>query len=82
MKLNITENGNEEELLTLLAWVELCGEIGHSPISLKVRINGKNSSKWKFQLCDESFNETYQQIKQCLQDNLKKKYIDLGEINL
>lgn len=63
MEVNITGQGNENQLLTMLAWIEWCGNVGHTPKYLKVYIDGDGATRLRFNFKDKEHQEKYEQIR-------------------
>jgi len=64
MKIDIQGNGKWKQLINMLAWIELLGNVGHS-VSFKVYADGDGITRWKFKFEDEEMQEEY--------DNLRKE---------
>ena len=65
-KINIEGSGNTQELLRMLAWIEVLGNIGHST-DFKVFVDGDGSARWKFKFENKNEQEEF--------DNLRKQLI-------
>lgn len=68
MNLKIKGGGKSNGLLKLLAWIEFCGDIGHTPKYLKTYIDGDGITRYKFEFEDE---ETQTKYKMIIKDMLK-----------
>lgn len=70
-KLNLTVIFPEERqmnvFLNMLAWMELCGNVGHCT-DFVVKLDGDGSARPKFIFNDESLQNSY--------DELRKQYLD------
>lgn len=71
MKIDIQGNGNEKQLINMLAWIELLGNVGHSA-SFKVFADGDGAMRWKFKFEDEEQQEQFK----ALRKELCKEYIN------
>jgi hypothetical protein len=71
MKIRIGGNGNRKDLLNMLAWIELLGNIGHSA-SFKVFADGDGSTRWKFKFKNKKEQEQFD----ILRKELLKEYND------
>lgn len=70
MKIDICGSGNGKELLKMLAWIELLGNVGHSA-SFKVFADGDGATRWKFRFEDKEAQEKYDELrKKMLQENI------------
>jgi hypothetical protein len=71
MKIDIKGNGNTKQLINMLAWIELLGNVGHSA-DFKVFADGDGSTRWKFKF----ENEEQQKEFDALRKDLCKEYIN------
>jgi hypothetical protein len=70
MKVTICGNGNGKDLMKMLAWIELLGNVGHSA-SFKVYADGDGNTRWKFKMENEEQQELYDQLrKKLLRENI------------
>jgi len=65
MKIEIKGTGCKKELLEMLAWIELLGNVGHSA-SFKVYADGDGGSRWKFEFEDEEQQIQHKKLRQKL----------------
>lgn len=71
MKINILGNGNNKQLIKMIAWIELLGNVGHSA-SFNVFADGDSNTRWKFKFEDEEQQKEFD----ALRKELCKEYIN------
>jgi hypothetical protein len=71
MKIEIKGDSNSKQLIKMLAWIELLGNVGHSA-SFKVFADGDGSTRWKFKFEDEEQQKEFD----LLRKELCKVHID------
>jgi hypothetical protein len=64
MKIDIQGKGNSKQLINMLAWIELLGNVGHSA-DFKVFSDGDGNTRWKFKFEDKELQKQF--------DTLRKK---------
>lgn len=77
----ISGERNKKEFLKMLAWIELCGSIGHTPKYFKVYVDGDGKARLKFDFDTKEDCLEYKNIKKEMLNNYNKKGEDLKEIN-
>lgn len=82
MELDIKGSGNETQLLKMLAWIEWCGNVGHTPKYLKVYIDGDGSTRWKFNFKDKEKQNKYEEIRHSITKNWNENGKDLEYVDL
>lgn len=48
MEIKVDGKGNVNGILKMLAWIEFCGNIGHTPKYLRVYIDGDGATRFRF----------------------------------
>lgn len=81
MIVKIKGRGNEVSLIRMLAWIELCGNIGHSA-DLKVMIDRDGITQFKFEFQDKEMQKAYEECKKNLLEYHNKEHKDLERIDL
>ena len=66
----------------MLAYIEWCGNVGHTPKYLKVYIDGDGSTRFKFKFKDENMQMYYDGWKRIITNEWKKNGKDLEFIDL
>ena len=82
IKLEINGSGNEKQLLKMLAWIEYCGNIGHTAKYLKVYIDGDGMTRWRFSFRDENTQNQYEKIRKVINEEYNKNGKDLDCVEL
>ena len=83
MRIVANEN-NRDEFWKLVAWIEICGTIGHTCQCFKVGVDGNGAGRLKFELEDKDeirYKERYQSIKKELFNQYLETSKDLKEIS-
>lgn len=80
--IKIKGTGNYAQLIKMLAYIEWCGNVGHSPKALKVFIDGDGSTRFKFTFEDEQMQKLYIYHKDLLGKQFNKNGKDLEFIDL
>ncbi len=70
MKIEICGKGCTKQLVKMLAWIELLGNVGHTS-SFKVITDGDGHTRWKFKFEDEELQERFDELRK----ELCKEYI-------
>ena len=73
VKIYLGGSGRVNGLLKMLAWIEFCGQIGHSPEAFKVFADGDGCTQWKFDFEDRLLCKQYCTIKTLLLDDWNQK---------
>lgn len=73
---------NKEELLKMLAWIEVCGNIGHTCQYFKVGVDGDGSGRMNFEFDNEDEKTEYRRIKDKVLEEFKTTKKDLQEISI
>lgn len=72
----ITDEKNKNEFLKMLAWIELCGNIGHSCKPFEIHVDGDGKGRLKFEFNKIENQHQYNLIKK----DLLKQYELNGDI--
>ena len=72
---------NKREFLKMLAWIQICGEYGHTPKKFKVSVDGDGSGRLKFIFDDTEDLEIFNDVKQELIRDYNKCKGDLQQIS-
>lgn len=82
MEIEICGTGNKVQLLKMLAYIEWCGNVGHTPKYLKVYINVDGSTRFKFKFKDENMQMYYDGWKRIITNEWNENGKDLEFIDL
>ena len=82
MKLKIEGKGNVLHLIKMLAYIEWCGNIGHTPKALKVYIDGDGATRFRFKFKNEDNQQIYEDYKKDITEKWNKEHKDLEFIEL
>lgn len=82
MEIEINGKGNKGQLLKLLAYIEWCGNVGHTPKCLKVYIDGDGATRFNFKFKDKKTQMYYDDWKKTITDEWNKNGKDLEFIDL
>lgn len=80
MKINASEN-NKREFMKMIAWIELCGNIGHTCQWFKVGVDGDGSGRLNFEFDDKQEQDEFDKIKNELLKEYDETDEDLKEIS-
>ena len=58
----IADDYNKEEFINMLAWIELCGDLGHTCEYFQVGVDGDGAGRLKFKFEDENQQKEYNDI--------------------
>lgn len=82
MEIEICGTGNKVQLIKMLAYIEWCGNVGHTPKYLKVYIDGDGSTRFKFKFKDKNMQMYYDGWKKIITNEWNKNGKDLEVIDL
>ena len=82
MEIEICGTGNKVQLVKMLAYIEWCGNVGHTPKYLNVYIDGDGSTRFKFKFKDENMQMYYDGWKRIIANEWNKNGKDLEFIEL
>ena len=82
MEIEICGTGNKVQLIKMLAYIEWCGNVGHTPKYLKVYIDGDGSTRFKFKFKDENMQMYYDGWKKIITNEYNQNGKDLECIDL
>lgn len=69
----IADQNNEKEFINMMAWIELCGNIGHTCQYFEVGVDGDGSGKLQFKFDNSNQQKEF--------DDLKKEMLKLYDKN-
>lgn len=78
---NLSEE-NQVKLVKLIAWMEVCGSIGHTPKPVKVYIDGDGAARPVVRFETPREQSAYADIKKELLDDYQSTHDDLESISL
>lgn len=82
MKIEISANdSNKYEFMNMLAWIELCGNIGHTCQYFQVGVDGDGSGKMNFKFDDKDLQKDYDELKKEMLNIYQKENKDLEIIS-
>ena len=81
-EIQVSGSGNLKELIKMLAYIELCGNIGHTPKYLKVYIDGDGNTRFNFKFKNENTQMYYDKCKKMLLNKFNKNGKDLEFVDL
>lgn len=82
MEIEICGTGNKVQLVKMLAYIEWCGNVGHTPKYLKVYIDGDGATRFKFKFKDENMQMYYDTWKRIITNEYNQNGKDLEFIEL
>lgn len=82
IELQINGKGDKVQFIKMLAYIEFCGNIGHTPKYLKVYIDGDGSTRFKFNFKDKNMQAYYDTWKRILLSEWNKEGKDLESVEL
>lgn len=82
IEIEINGTGNKRELLKMLAYIEFCGNIGHTPKYLKVYIDGDGATRFNFKFKNENMQMYYDGWKRIIANEWNESGKDLEYVNL
>lgn len=82
MEIEICGTGNKVQLVKMLAYIEWCGNVGHTPKYLKVYIDGDGATRFKFKFKDENMQMYYDGWKKIITNEYNQNGKDLECIDL
>lgn len=77
----IADDKNTEEFINMLAWIELCGDLGHTCEYFQVGVDGDESGRLKFKFADENQQKEYDEIRKEMLKIYEKENKDLEIIS-
>lgn len=82
MELKIEGKGKILGLIKMLAYIEWCGNVGHTPKALKVYIDGDGDTRFNFKFKNEDNQQIYEDYKKYITEDWNKEHKDLEFIEL
>lgn len=82
MEVKIEGKGNILHLIKMLAYIEWCGSVGHTPKALRVYIDGDGTTRFKFKFNNEDTQQLYEDFKKHITEEWNKNKKDLEFIEL
>lgn len=82
IELEINGKGNKVQLIKMLAYIEFCGNIGHTPKYLKVYIDGDGNTRFKFKFKDKNIQMYYDGWKRIIANEWNESGKDLDYVDL
>lgn len=80
MKIDASD-GNIKEFKKMLAWIEICGSIGHTCQYFQVGVDGDGSGRLKFSFEDKEEQKQYDLLKKEMLSQYDKNDNDLKRIS-
>lgn len=77
----ITNKKNEKEFMKMIAWIELCGSIGHTCDCFQVSVDGDGSGRLKFEFDTKEEQIKFDEIKKNILAEYDKTRKDLKRIS-
>jgi len=81
VKIELMGNGNFDNLVCMLAYIEFLGNVGHST-SFKVFIDGDGSTRWGFRFEDDEIQNSYLRIRREISKLYNENRKDIEKFNL
>ena len=82
VQLSINGTSSYKQFLKLLAYIEWCGNVGHTPKALKLYIDGDGTTRLRFNFKDYKINKEYENIRKQINADFNENGKDMQSIGL
>ena len=76
-----TSEQNKTQMMRMMAWIQGCGEIGHSPQYFKVGVDGDGSGRINFKFDNEKDENMFKKIKEEMMSDYNKNKKDFEKFD-
>ena len=77
----VTSEQNKAQMMRMMAWMQGCGEIGHSPQYFKVGVDGDGSGRINFKFDNEEDENMFKKIKSEMMSDYNKNKKDFEKFD-